>query len=129
MQHDEQQHHQNTSSSDNDESSSSFISSIDGSIRESTSGYRGPGPNFITSRNDITNNVNVSRIDYSRTNPTRSEVLQLESCNKISELLNSLGYSSFAIEPADVHEYKSFPHGERYRDIEMKILKALNDEE
>ena len=94
-------HYHHQSSSDNDESSSSFISSIDGSIRESAIKNRGPGPT----------------VDYSRTGAT-TDAFQLESCRKISELLNTLGYSTFLIEPADVYEYKSFPRGERYEKYE-----------
>ena len=95
---------------DNNDDSSSFISSIDGSIKESPiNNFRGNGPNSSAQ------NVNLSNtklVDVS-TNTTIG-AFQLESFRKISELLNDLGYSVMSIESADIYELKSFPRGERF---------------
>jgi hypothetical protein len=97
---------------DNNDDSSSFISSIDGSIKESPiNNFPGNGP--ISSAQNV-NFSNTKLIDLSIN--TTIGAFQLESCRKISELLNNLGYSLIPIESADntVYELKSFPRGERF---------------
>lgn len=103
---------------DHDDSSSSFISSIDGSIRESpSSNYRGNGPTS-SAQNDT---ISANNISYNK-KKVDIDAFQLESCRKISELLNDLGYSSMFIESAEEYEFKSFPRGERFVNKNEEVL-------